>query len=184
MAFSHNCFPRSCDWHDLFPLSPESNSRRAVNRGYVNSLLRLHQDWHSRDVTNTYVMIRHGLLLCLRHIVALRSGREAFLAAQGMETLFSIAQVTSMGISTAGGWLLGDLPRLRNCPEQFWGNRKTTSTWFLFQYDACSGFRSLFPHSFLFSSNRHVFIHSFSHPLFIVRTLLEITKSLVTEYGL
>ncbi|XP_032751000.1 cytosolic carboxypeptidase 4 [Rattus rattus] len=73
-------------------LKSKSNSRRAVNRGYVNSLLRLHQDWHSRDVTNTYVMIRHGLLLCLRHIVALRSGREAFLAAQGMETLFSIAQ--------------------------------------------------------------------------------------------
>ncbi|XP_028637487.1 cytosolic carboxypeptidase 4 [Grammomys surdaster] len=73
-------------------LKSKSNSRRAVNRGYVNSLLRLHQDWHSRDVTNTYLIIRHGLLLCLRHIVALRSGREAFLAAQGMETFFNIAQ--------------------------------------------------------------------------------------------
>ncbi|XP_060223364.1 cytosolic carboxypeptidase 4 isoform X2 [Meriones unguiculatus] len=73
-------------------LKSKSNCRRAVNRGYVTSLLRLHQDWHSHDVTNTYVLIRHGLLLCLRHIVTLRSGREAFLAAQGMETLFSIAQ--------------------------------------------------------------------------------------------
>ncbi|KAL1789589.1 cytosolic carboxypeptidase 4 [Sigmodon hispidus] len=73
-------------------LKSKSNSRRAVNRGYVTSLLRLHQDWHSRDVTNTYVLIRHRLLLCLRHIVTLRSGREAFLAAQGMETLFNIAQ--------------------------------------------------------------------------------------------
>ncbi|XP_051004697.1 cytosolic carboxypeptidase 4 [Acomys russatus] len=73
-------------------LKSKSNSRRAVNRGYVTSLLRLHQDWHSHDVANTYVLIRHGLLRCLRHIVSLRSGKEAFLAAQGMETLFSIAQ--------------------------------------------------------------------------------------------
>ncbi|KAL1774134.1 cytosolic carboxypeptidase 4, partial [Sigmodon hispidus] len=73
-------------------LKSKSNSRRAVNRGYVTSLLRLHQDWHSRDVTNTYVLIRHRLLLCLRHIVTLRSGREAFLAAQGMESLFNLAQ--------------------------------------------------------------------------------------------
>ncbi|KAB1257202.1 Cytosolic carboxypeptidase 4, partial [Camelus dromedarius] len=70
-----------------------SNSRRAVNRGYVTSLLRLHQDWHSHDTANSYVMIRRGLLLCLRHIANLRSGREAFLAAQGMEILFSSTQL-------------------------------------------------------------------------------------------
>ncbi|XP_023384774.1 cytosolic carboxypeptidase 4 [Pteropus vampyrus] len=69
-----------------------SNSRRAVNRGYVTSLLRLHQDWHSHDTANTYVLIRRALLLCLRHITTLRSGREAFLAAQGMEILFSLTQ--------------------------------------------------------------------------------------------
>ncbi|XP_045416410.1 cytosolic carboxypeptidase 4 [Lemur catta] len=73
-------------------LKSKSNSRRAVNRGYVTSLLRLHQDWHSRDTANTYVLIRRGFLLCLKHIVTLRSGREAFLAAQGMEILFSTAQ--------------------------------------------------------------------------------------------
>ncbi|XP_045681075.1 cytosolic carboxypeptidase 4 isoform X2 [Phyllostomus hastatus] len=73
-------------------LKSKSNSRRAVNRGYVTSLLRLHQDWHSHDMANTYVAIRRALLLCLRHIAALRSGREAFLAAQGMEILFSGAQ--------------------------------------------------------------------------------------------
>uniref|UniRef100_A0A8C5LFC8 Cytosolic carboxypeptidase 4 n=1 Tax=Jaculus jaculus TaxID=51337 RepID=A0A8C5LFC8_JACJA len=73
-------------------LKSKSNTRRAVNRGYVTSLLRLHQDWHSHDTTNSYLQIRRGLLLCLRHIVTLRSGREAFLVAQGMETLFTIAQ--------------------------------------------------------------------------------------------
>ncbi|XP_008850570.2 cytosolic carboxypeptidase 4 [Nannospalax galili] len=73
-------------------LKSKSNCRRAVNRGYVSSLLRLHQDWHRHDMANTYLLIRRELLLCLRHIVTLRSGREAFLAAQGLETLFSIAQ--------------------------------------------------------------------------------------------
>ncbi|XP_039714379.1 cytosolic carboxypeptidase 4 [Pteropus medius] len=73
-------------------LKSRSNSRRAVNRGYVTSLLRLHQDWHSHDTANTYVLIRRALLLCLRHIATLRSGREAFLAAQGMEILFSLTQ--------------------------------------------------------------------------------------------
>ncbi|XP_021120451.1 cytosolic carboxypeptidase 4 isoform X1 [Heterocephalus glaber] len=73
-------------------LKSRSNSRRAVNRGYVTSLLRLHQNWHTHDTTNTYVLIRRGLLLCLKCITTIWSGREAFLAAQGMETLFSITQ--------------------------------------------------------------------------------------------
>ncbi|VFV19782.1 cytosolic carboxypeptidase 4-like [Lynx pardinus] len=73
-------------------LKSKSNSRRAVNRGYVTSLLRLHQDWHGHDTANTYVLIRRTLLLCLKHIANLRSGREAFLAAQGMEILFSTTQ--------------------------------------------------------------------------------------------
>ncbi|KAB0369209.1 hypothetical protein FD755_019214 [Muntiacus reevesi] len=69
-----------------------SNSRRAVNRSYVPSLLRLHQDWHSHDTANSFVLIRWALLLCLKRIAKLRSGREAFLAAQGMEILFSTIQ--------------------------------------------------------------------------------------------
>ncbi|KAL4692260.1 hypothetical protein H8959_016070 [Pygathrix nigripes] len=81
---------------------------RAVNRGYVTSLLWLHQDWHSRDTANTYVQIRRGLLLCLKHIAALWSGREAFLAAQGMEILFSTTQAGSMGIHSAAGGQLDD----------------------------------------------------------------------------
>ncbi|XP_075413575.1 cytosolic carboxypeptidase 4 [Tenrec ecaudatus] len=73
-------------------LKSKSNGRRAVNRGYVASLLRLHQDWHRHDTSNTYVQIRQALLLCLKHVANLQSGREAFLAAQGMEILFSTAQ--------------------------------------------------------------------------------------------
>ncbi|DAA17739.1 TPA: ATP/GTP binding protein-like 1 [Bos taurus] len=73
-------------------LKSKSNSRRAVNRSYVPGLLRLHQDWHSHDTANSFVPIRRALLLCLKHIAKLRSGREAFLAAQGMEILFSTIQ--------------------------------------------------------------------------------------------
>ncbi|XP_073917593.1 cytosolic carboxypeptidase 4 isoform X2 [Castor canadensis] len=73
-------------------LKSKSNSRRAVNRGYVTSLLRLHQDWHNHDTANTYMLIRQGLLLCLKRLTTLRSGREAFLAAQGLEMLFTITQ--------------------------------------------------------------------------------------------
>ncbi|CAM9717119.1 unnamed protein product [Rangifer tarandus platyrhynchus] len=73
-------------------LKSKSNSRRAVNRSYVPSLLRLHQDWHSHDTANSFILIRWALLLCLKRIAKLRSGREAFLAAQGMEILFSTIQ--------------------------------------------------------------------------------------------
>nr|XP_058146560.1 cytosolic carboxypeptidase 4 [Dasypus novemcinctus] len=73
-------------------LKSKSNSRRAVTRGYVAILLRLYQDWHRHDTVHAYMQIRRAVLLCLKHIAALRSGREAFLAAQGMEILFSITQ--------------------------------------------------------------------------------------------
>ncbi|XP_054859078.1 cytosolic carboxypeptidase 4 [Eublepharis macularius] len=73
-------------------LKSKSNSRRAVNRGYVCQLLRLYEDWHQRDTTNSYICIRRGFLLCLKHITNVRSGRECFLLANGMETLFKTAQ--------------------------------------------------------------------------------------------
>ncbi|CAI5792737.1 cytosolic carboxypeptidase 4 [Podarcis lilfordi] len=73
-------------------LKSKSNSRRAVNRGYIHKLLRLYQDWHHHDTSNSYVHIRRGLLLCLKHITNVRSGREAFLLARGMETLFQTTQ--------------------------------------------------------------------------------------------
>nr|XP_060611864.1 cytosolic carboxypeptidase 4 [Anolis sagrei ordinatus] len=73
-------------------LKSKSNSRRAVNRGYVCQLLRLYQDWHRHDTSNHYVHIRRGLLLCLKHITNVRSGREVFLLSHGLETLFTTAQ--------------------------------------------------------------------------------------------
>nr|XP_020819087.1 cytosolic carboxypeptidase 4 [Phascolarctos cinereus] len=73
-------------------LKSKSNSRRAVNRGYLNGLLRLHQDWQSHDTSNDFIQIRRSLLLCLKHITNIQSGREVFLGAQGMEILFTTTQ--------------------------------------------------------------------------------------------
>ncbi|XP_068131262.1 cytosolic carboxypeptidase 4 isoform X2 [Hyperolius riggenbachi] len=73
-------------------LKSKSNVRRAVNRGYVCGLLHFYQDWHISDSSHAYVPIRRGLLRCLKHITNVRSGREAFIQARGMEILYSTAQ--------------------------------------------------------------------------------------------
>uniref|UniRef100_A0A8B9F637 ATP/GTP binding protein like 1 n=1 Tax=Amazona collaria TaxID=241587 RepID=A0A8B9F637_9PSIT len=66
--------------------------RRAVSRGYLGGLLRLYQDWHRNDVSNNYIYIRRGLLLCLKHITNIQLGRETFLFSKGMEILFTSVQ--------------------------------------------------------------------------------------------
>ncbi|XP_068954645.1 cytosolic carboxypeptidase 4 [Petaurus breviceps papuanus] len=73
-------------------LKSKSNSRRAVNRGYLNGLLRLHQDWQNHDTSNDFIQIRRSLLLCIKHITNIQSGKEVFLGAQGMEILFTTTQ--------------------------------------------------------------------------------------------
>ncbi|XP_017660769.1 PREDICTED: cytosolic carboxypeptidase 4 [Lepidothrix coronata] len=73
-------------------LKSKSNSRRAVNRGYLGGLLRLYQDWHRNDVSNNYIYIRRGLLLCLKYITNIQLGRETFLGSKGMEILFTSVQ--------------------------------------------------------------------------------------------
>ncbi|TRZ20640.1 hypothetical protein HGM15179_006448, partial [Zosterops borbonicus] len=73
-------------------LKSKSNSRRAVNRGYLGELLRLYQDWHRNDVSNNYIYIRRGLLLCLKYITNIQLGRETFFGSRGMEILFTSVQ--------------------------------------------------------------------------------------------
>ncbi|XP_010221764.1 PREDICTED: cytosolic carboxypeptidase 4, partial [Tinamus guttatus] len=73
-------------------LKSKSNSRRAVNRGYLCGLLKLYQDWHHNDVSNDYIHIRRGLLICLKHITNIQLGRETFLDSRGMEILFTSVQ--------------------------------------------------------------------------------------------
>ncbi|OCT89754.1 cytosolic carboxypeptidase 4 [Xenopus laevis] len=73
-------------------LKSKSNGRRAVSRGYVNGLLQFYKDWHLCDSSNHYIHIRRGLIRCLKHITNVRSGREAFRQARGMEIVFSTTQ--------------------------------------------------------------------------------------------
>ncbi|XP_054025210.1 cytosolic carboxypeptidase 4 [Dryobates pubescens] len=73
-------------------LKSKSNSRRAVHKGYLDELLRLYQDWHRNDLSNNYIYIRRGLLLCLKHITNIQLGRETFLGSRGMEILFTSVQ--------------------------------------------------------------------------------------------
>ncbi|KAK4821629.1 hypothetical protein QYF61_026096, partial [Mycteria americana] len=75
-----------------FAPSAKSNSHQAVNRGYLGGLLRLYQDWHHNDVSNNYIYIRRGLLLCLKHVTNIQLGRETFLGSRGMEILFTSVQ--------------------------------------------------------------------------------------------
>ncbi|KAI1904526.1 hypothetical protein AGOR_G00006550 [Albula goreensis] len=73
-------------------LHSKANSRCAVAKGYVSSLLKLYEDWHSKDVTNAYVPIRRALLHCLHHATNTSAGREALLAQGGMALLFRTTQ--------------------------------------------------------------------------------------------
>ncbi|XP_055969890.1 cytosolic carboxypeptidase 4 [Sorex fumeus] len=95
-------------------LRSRSNSRRAVNRGSVAALLQLYQDWHEHDLADAFVPIRRALLLCLRHVTALRSGREALQAAQGLELLFRTTQ-TCLAESRAEPVVAMGLQVLRQC---------------------------------------------------------------------
>ncbi|CAI9607471.1 unnamed protein product, partial [Staurois parvus] len=49
-------------------------------------------DWHISDSSSAYIPIRRGLLRCLKHVTNVRSGREAFIQARGMEILYNTAQ--------------------------------------------------------------------------------------------
>ncbi|XP_054999544.1 cytosolic carboxypeptidase 4 [Sorex araneus] len=95
-------------------LRSRSNIRRAVNRGSVATLLQLYQDWHEHDQADAFVPIRRALLLCLRHVAALRSGREALQAAQGLELLFRTTQ-TCLAESRAEPVVAVGLQVLRQC---------------------------------------------------------------------
>lgn len=64
-----------------------------MTSGYLDGLLRLYQDWHHNDVSNNYIYIRRGLLLCLKHITNVQLGMETFLGCQGMDILFTTVQV-------------------------------------------------------------------------------------------
>ena len=80
----------------LFHILPciETNARRAVDGSYVPVLLALYLDWHRNDMRHRHMLIRKGLLVCLRNITNIKVGRKAFIEADGMRILYNSSTVS------------------------------------------------------------------------------------------
>ncbi|KAK7933804.1 hypothetical protein WMY93_004700 [Mugilogobius chulae] len=70
-------------------LKSKTNARRAVDGGYVPILLALYSDWHRNDSRHRHMLIRKGLLVCLRNITNIKLGRKAVIEADGMRVLYN-----------------------------------------------------------------------------------------------
>lgn len=79
----------------------EMNARRAVDVRHVPVILALYQDWHRNDTRHRHMLIRKGLLVCLRNITNIKPGRKAFIEADGMRVLYNTSTVSSKLVSLA-----------------------------------------------------------------------------------
>ncbi|XP_038558946.1 cytosolic carboxypeptidase 1 isoform X1 [Micropterus salmoides] len=70
-------------------LKSKTNARRAVDGGHVPVLLSVYLDWHRNDTRHRHMLIRKGLLVCLRNITNIKLGRKAFVEADGMRILYN-----------------------------------------------------------------------------------------------
>ncbi|KAM9743726.1 cytosolic carboxypeptidase 1 isoform 2-T3 [Menidia menidia] len=70
-------------------LKSKTNARRAVDGGHIPVLLTLYMDWHRNDTRHRHMLIRKGLLVCLRNITNIKLGRKAFIEADGMRILYN-----------------------------------------------------------------------------------------------
>ncbi|KFO76721.1 Cytosolic carboxypeptidase 1, partial [Cuculus canorus] len=73
-------------------LKSKTNARRAVDRGYVQVLLTIYVDWHSHDSRHRYMLIRKGVLQCIKSVTNIKLGRKAFIDANGMKILYTTSQ--------------------------------------------------------------------------------------------
>uniref|UniRef100_A0A674D2W9 tubulin-glutamate carboxypeptidase n=1 Tax=Salmo trutta TaxID=8032 RepID=A0A674D2W9_SALTR len=67
----------------------KTNARRAVDRAHVPVLLYIYQDWHRNDTRHRHMLIRKGILGCLKNITNIKLGRKAFIDADGMRILYN-----------------------------------------------------------------------------------------------
>ncbi|XP_041756412.2 cytosolic carboxypeptidase 1 isoform X1 [Coregonus clupeaformis] len=68
-------------------LKSKTNARRAVV--HVPVLLYIYQDWHRNDTFHRHMLIRKGVLGCLKNITNSKLGRKAFIDADGMRILYN-----------------------------------------------------------------------------------------------
>ncbi|XP_073674965.1 cytosolic carboxypeptidase 1 [Garra rufa] len=65
------------------------NARRAVDRGYLPTLLAIYQDWHRNDTRHRHMVIRKSILGCIKNLTNIKLGRKAFIDANGMRILYN-----------------------------------------------------------------------------------------------
>ncbi|KAM6230772.1 cytosolic carboxypeptidase 1 isoform 1-T1 [Porphyrio hochstetteri] len=73
-------------------LKSKTNARRAVDQGYVQVLLTIYVDWHRHDSRHRYMLIRKGILQCIKSVTGINLGRKAFIDANGMKILYHTSQ--------------------------------------------------------------------------------------------
>ncbi|NXY06704.1 CBPC1 carboxypeptidase, partial [Pteruthius melanotis] len=73
-------------------LKSKTNARRAVDKGYVQVLLTIYVDWHGHDSRHRYMLIRKGVLQCIKSVTNIKLGRKAFIDANGMKILYNTSQ--------------------------------------------------------------------------------------------
>ncbi|XP_072372803.1 cytosolic carboxypeptidase 1 isoform X5 [Scyliorhinus torazame] len=73
-------------------LKSKTNARRSVDRGYLPILLTIYIDWHRHDSRHRHMLIRKGILTCIKNITSIKLGRKAFVDAEGMRVLYSTSQ--------------------------------------------------------------------------------------------
>ncbi|XP_058502222.1 cytosolic carboxypeptidase 4 isoform X1 [Solea solea] len=80
-------------------LCTKANVSSVVSKGYVSGLLRLYEDWHSKDTKHAAIEIRHALLRCLHKATRIAGGRQAFVSHGGLRLLY---QTTQTGLLSKG----------------------------------------------------------------------------------
>ncbi|XP_034033171.1 cytosolic carboxypeptidase 4 [Thalassophryne amazonica] len=70
----------------------KANVSSVVSKGYISGLLRLYEDWHSKDTQNVATEIRLALLHCLHKVTQCSAGRQAVVAQGGIGILYHITQ--------------------------------------------------------------------------------------------
>ncbi|XP_033108379.1 cytosolic carboxypeptidase 1-like isoform X2 [Anneissia japonica] len=73
----------------------KSNSARAIGQGGMTVLLSTYMEWHKGDTRQRHVNIRKGILVSLKHVTTLKSGRKAFIEADGIKIMYAAAKEMS-----------------------------------------------------------------------------------------
>lgn len=66
-------------------------------------LLTIYVDWHRHDSRHRHMLIRKGILQCIKNVTNTKLGRKAFLDVGGMKILYNTSQVSTCVAMTEQG---------------------------------------------------------------------------------